>query len=207
MEITRRSRLLLRLQSLVFTILFVGVIGLLAWLSTQYVYQTDWTAGGRNTISGDTRQLLGRLDDGIQIIAFAREDELLRKQIQSQIGTYQRFKQDITLEFVNPDTSPERVREQGVTVDGELVISYQGRSENLTSLSESSITNALLRLSRQGERWIVFLSGHAESDPHGEANFDLGLFGKELERGGFNVQQVNLAAVSYTHLTLPTITE
>ena len=108
MEITRRSRLLLRLQSLVFTVLFVGVIGLLAWLSTQYVYQADWTAGGRNTISEDTRQLLGTLDEGIQVIAFAREDELLRKQIQSQIGTYQRFKPDITLEFVNPDTSPER---------------------------------------------------------------------------------------------------
>ena len=193
MEITRRSRLLLRLQSLVFTILFVGVIGLLAWLSTQYVFQVDWTSGGRNTISEDTRQLLGTLDNEIHITAFAREDELLRKQIQSQIGTYQRFKPDITLAFVNPDTSPERVREQGVTVDGELVISYQGRSENLTSLSESSITNALLRLSRQGDRWIVFLSGHAESDPHGEANFDLGLFGKELERGGFNVQQLNLA--------------
>ena len=193
MEITRRSRILLRLQSLVFTVLFVGVIGLLAWLSTQYVYQADWTVGGRNTISEDTRQLLGTLEEGIEVVAFAREDELLRKQIQSQIGTYQRFKSDITLEFVNPDTSPERVREQGVTVDGELVITYQGRSENLTSLSESSITNALLRLSRQGERWIVFLSGHAESDPHGEANFDLGLFGKELERGGFNVQQINLA--------------
>ena len=193
MEITRRSRLLLRLQSLVFTVLFVGVIGLLAWLSTQYVFQVDWTSGGRNTISEDTRQLLGTLDNEIHITAFAREDELLRKQIQSQIGTYQRFKPDITLAFVNPDTSPERVREQGVTVDGELVISYQGRSENLTSLSESSITNALLRLSRQGDRWIVFLSGHAESDPHGEANFDLGLFGKELERGGFNVQQLNLA--------------
>ena len=193
MEITRRSRILLRLQSLVFTVLFVGVIGLLAWLSTQYVSQADWTAGGRNTISEDTRQLLGTLEEGREVVAYAREDELLRKQIQSQIGTYQRFTSDITLEFVNPDTSPERVREQGVTVDGELVITYQGRSENLTSLSESSITNALLRLSRQGERWIVFLSGHAESDPHGEANFDLGLFGKELERGGFNVQQINLA--------------
>ena len=193
MEITRRSRILLRLQSLVFTVLFVGVIGLLAWLSTQYVYQADWTVGGRNTISEDTRQLLGTLDEGIEVVAFAREDELLRKQIQSQIGTYQRFKSDITLEFVNPDTSPERVREQGVTIDGELVISYQGRSENIPTLSESGITNALMRLSRQGERWIVFLSGHAESDPHGEANFDLGLFGKELERGGFNVQQINLA--------------
>ena len=193
MEITRRSRLLLRLQSLIFNALFVGIIGLLAWLSTQYIYQADWTAGGRNTISDDTRQLLDTLGDDVQIIAFAREDELLRKQIQTQIGTYQRFKPDITLEFVNPDTSPERVREQGVTVDGELVISYQGRSENISTLSESGITNALLRLSRQGERWIVFLSGHAESDPHGEANFDLGLFGKELERGGLRIQQVNLA--------------
>ena len=79
------------------------------------------------------------------------------------------------------------------TDDGELVISYQGRSENLTLLSESGITNTLLRLSRQGERWIVFLGGHGESDPHGEANFDLGLFGKELERGGFRLQQVSLA--------------
>lgn len=196
MKITRRSRLLLRLQSLVFTALFLGVIGLLAWLSTQYVYQADWTAGGRNTISDDTRQLLGTLDEGVQVTAFAREDELLRKQIQSQIGTYQRFKPDITLEFVNPDTSPEQVRELGVTVDGELIISYQGRSENISTLSESGITNALLRLSRKGERWIVFLSGHAEGDPHGEANFDLGLFGKELKRGGFNVQQLKLAEMA-----------
>jgi hypothetical protein len=193
MEITRRSRLMLRLQSLVFAVLFIGIIGLLAWLSTRYVYQADWTAGGRNTISEDTRQLLDKLEDAVHITAFAREDELLRKQIQQQVATYQRFRPDITLEFVNPDTSPERVREQGVTMDGELVISYQGRSENLTLLSESGITNTLLRLSRQGERWIVFLGGHSESDPHGEANFDLGLFGKELERGGFRIQQIKLA--------------
>ena len=193
MEITRRSRLMLRLQSLVFAVLFIGIIGLLAWLSTRYVYQADWTAGGRNTISVDTRQLLDKLENAVHITAFAREDELLRKQIQQQVATYKRFRPDITLEFVNPDTSPERVREQGVTMDGELVISYQGRSENLTLLSESGITNTLLRLSRQGERWIVFLGGHSESDPHGEANFDLGLFGKELERGGFRIQQIKLA--------------
>ena len=69
MKITRRSRLLLRLQSLVFTMLFVAVIGLLAWLSTQYVYQADWTVDGRNTISEDTRQLLGTLGPAILIRA------------------------------------------------------------------------------------------------------------------------------------------
>ncbi len=193
MEITRRSRLLLRLQSWLFTLLFTGLIGLLAWLSTQYVYQADWTAGSRNTVSEDTRQLLGDMEHAISITAFAREDDLLRRQIQDLVGSYQRFKPDITLEFVNPDTAPERVRAQGISTDGELVVSYQGRSENVQNLGEQQLTNSLLRISRQDQRWIVFLSGHGERDPHGEANFDLGAFGKELERQGIQVQTVNLA--------------
>jgi ABC-type uncharacterized transport system involved in gliding motility auxiliary subunit len=193
MEITRRSRLLLRLQSWLFALLFTGFIGLLAWLSTQYVYQADWTAGSRNTISVDTRTLLDDMKHSISITAFAREDELLRRQIQDLVGSYQRFKPDITLEFVNPDTAPERVRAQGISNDGELVVSYQGRSENVQTLGEQQLTNSLLRISRQDERWVVFLSGHGERDPHGEANFDLGGFGKELERQGIRVQTVNLA--------------
>ncbi len=193
MEITRRSRLLLRLQSWLFTLLFTGLIGLLAWLSTQYVYQADWTAGSRNTISADTRSLLEDMEYAIGITAFAREDELLRRQIQDLVGSYQRFKPDITLEFVNPDTAPERVRAQGISSDGELVVSYQGRSENVQTLGEQALTNSLLRISRQDERWIVFLSGHGERDPHGEANFDLGAFGRELERQGIRVRTVNLA--------------
>ncbi len=193
MEITKRSRLLLRLQTWVFVALFVGIIGLLGWLSTQYVYQADWTSGSRNTVTADTRELLAGLTDSVAITAFAREDELLRKQIQTLVARYQRFKPDITLEFVNPDTAPERVRVENITIDGELAVSYQGRSENIQRLSEQQLTNALLRLSRQDDRWVVFLTGHGERDPFGEANHDLGLFGKELERKGLKVQRINPA--------------
>ncbi|MFV1973401.1 MAG: GldG family protein [Thiohalobacterales bacterium] len=193
MEITKRSRLLLRLQNWIFSALFVGIIGMLGWLSTQYVYQADWTSGSRNTVTDATRQLLADLTDSVALTAFAREDAPLRKQVQTLVARYQRFKPDITLEFVNPDTAPERVRMQNVTIDGELVVSYQGRSENIQRLSEQKLTNALLRLSRQDDRWIVFLSGHGERDPFGEANHDLGLFGKELKRKGLRVQRINPA--------------
>jgi gliding motility-associatede transport system auxiliary component len=193
MQITPRSRLLLRLQTWVFVLLFTAIVGLLAWLSTLYVYQSDWTAGGRNTVSEDTRKLLAEMTEPITITAYAREDELLRKQIKYFIGKYQRFKPDITLEFVNPDTAPERVRTEGVTVDGELLVGYQGHSEHVQTLTEQKLSNALLRLTRQNTRWIVFLTGHGERDPHGEANADLGAFGKELERNGLKVQTINLA--------------
>ncbi|MDX5409037.1 MAG: GldG family protein, partial [Thauera sp.] len=180
MDVTRKTTLGLRLQRYGFTLLFLGAIGLLAWLSTQYVYQMDWTAGGRNSLAEDSVRLLGTLDEPVRITAFARENPALREQIREVIARYQRRKPDIELAFVNPDAEPERIRELGVTMDGELRIAYQGRSERVQELSEQAITNALLRVARQGERWIAFLAGHGERDPHGQANHDLGNFGAAL---------------------------
>jgi ABC-type uncharacterized transport system involved in gliding motility auxiliary subunit len=192
MKVTRRSRLLLRLQAFAFAILFIGIIGMLAWLSTQYVYQADWTTGARNTVSDDTRRLLDTMQHPISISAFVRDDDMIRDQITSLVGSYQRFKDDITLEFINPDREPARVRELGIASGGEIIIRYLDRSENIQTLSEQQLSNALLRLTRQDERWIVFLTGHGERQPAGETNHGLGIFTRELERKGLNVQTVNL---------------
>jgi ABC-type uncharacterized transport system involved in gliding motility auxiliary subunit len=166
---------------------------MLAWLSTQYVYQSDWTTGARNTVSDDTRRLLDDMEHPVSISAFVRDEDLTRDQIKDLIGSYQRFKDDITLEFINPDREPARVRELGIASGGEIVIRYLERSEKIQTLSEQQLTNALLRLSRQDERWIVFLTGHGERPPAGETNHGLGIFTRELERKGLNVQTVNLA--------------
>lgn len=193
MKITRKSRLSLRLQGTLFAVLFIAVTGMLAWLSTQYVWQADWTSGARNTVSEETRRLLGGIDGPVNITAYVGPDELLRQQIRDLVGSYQRFKPDITLEFINPDTVPEQVRELGITRGGAIVISYRGASEQVMTLAEQHITNALLRLTRQNERWIVFVSGHGERPPEGETNFGLGIFGAELQRKGLRVQTLNLA--------------
>jgi ABC-type uncharacterized transport system involved in gliding motility auxiliary subunit len=192
MKVTRRSRLLLRLQSLVFAVLFIAVIGMLGWLSTQYVYQADWTRGSRNTISAGSQQLLGEMKQPVQITAYVREDEFTRGHIKTLVGTYQRFKDDIELEFINPDLAPERVRDLGIASGGEVVIRYQGRTEKIQTLSEQQLTNALLRLTRQSERWVVFVTGHGERRSSGETNHGMGAFSQELERKGLNVQAVSL---------------
>ncbi|MBI5041055.1 MAG: Gldg family protein [Gammaproteobacteria bacterium] len=192
MDVTRKTKIGLRLQRYSFTLLFLIVIGLLAWLSTQYVHEADWTASGRNSLSTDSVRTLALFKEPVQITAFARENDALRGQIKELIARYQRRKPDIELTFVNPDAEPERVRELGVTMDGELRVAYQGRSERVQELSEQALTNALLRTQRQGERWIAFLSGHGERDPHGQANHDLGSFGSALERKGLKVQSLNL---------------
>ncbi|WP_297526877.1 GldG family protein [Thiohalobacter sp.] len=193
MDVNPRTRRTLRLQRYLTTLLLLAAVGLAAWLSNQYVIQADWTANARNSLSQESARLLARLEGSVIITAFARENETLRAQIRDLVDRYRREKPDIELHFVNPDAEPERVRELGITHDGELRVAYQGRSERVQELSEQALTNALMRVARQGERWIAFLSGHGERDPQGQANHDLGEFGRTLEGQGLKVQTLNLA--------------
>ena len=149
---------------------------MLAWVSTQYVYQADWTIGARNSVSPETQELLDTMPDAVAITAFMHDDPLLTEQLRDLIASYQRYKDNITLEIVNPDTVPERVRELGIASGGEIVIAYRDGREKVQTLAELQFSNALLRLSRQDERWIVFVSGHGERKPIGETNYGLGKF-------------------------------
>lgn len=194
MEVTRNTRLKLHLQSTVFVVLFLGVIVTLAWLSKQYHTQADWTAGSRHSLSAASVTLLGRLDGPIEITAFARDNEAVRRPIQALVERYRRAKPEVTLRFVNPDTAPEQVRDYNISVDGELVVKYRQRSENLREPTEQSLSNALQRLARSSDRRIYHLSGHGERRVDGQGNPDLGEWTRELAQKGFVSQALNLTA-------------
>jgi ABC-type uncharacterized transport system involved in gliding motility auxiliary subunit len=193
MKVTRASRRQLQLQNLIFLIGLLTVAGLLGWLSTRYNIEADWTSSGRNSLSVDSRKLLEEMEGPVHITAFARQTPELREHIRDLIARYQRHKPDVELHFVNPDAEPERVRELGITLDGELLIAYNGRSEKIQDLSEQSLTNTLLRIARPSTRKVVFLAGHGERNPLGQANHDMGQFGKLLVDKGINVETLLLA--------------
>ncbi len=195
MKLTRKSRRLSKLNSLVLFVMLITVAGLLAWLSTRYTYQADWTRTGRHTVSDASHSLLSRLDSPVTVTAYAREDNALREGIQEFIARYQRVKPDITLSYINPDLVPDKVRELGISVNGELVIQYKDRTEHVQQLTENDLTNALHRLTRKQERWLAFLEGHGERKPFGHANHDLGDWVRQLTNRGLNVQPLNLATV------------
>ena len=88
MQVTRSSRRQLQLQNLLFLAGLLVLVGLLAWLSTRYSYQADWTSSGRNTLSVDSRKLLDEMPGPIHITAFAREAQLLRDHIVDLVARY-----------------------------------------------------------------------------------------------------------------------
>lgn len=192
MQTNRKSRFQLRLASTSFVVLLLTVVGLLLWLSRDVHLQFDWTHNHRNTLSEASRSLLTNLDKPLKLTAYARETEGVRRNIAELVARYQRYKKDIVLDYVNPDTDPARVRAAGVRLDGELVVEYDGRKENLSQLTEEALTNTLARLGRGGERWVVFVSGHGERSPDRQANFDLSSWAAHLAKRGLKTRSLAL---------------
>ena len=195
MKITSKPRLQSRLNSIATLLLIVCLTILLAWLSVRYQTQMDWTQSGRHTLSHASQEVLDRMDEPVEITAYAREDAALRKAVEKIVGRYQGLKTDIHLKFINPDAVPDEVRNAGVSVNGEMLLRYQGRTEHVKTGTEEEFTNALQRLARGSEHWLAFLEGHGERDPHGTARHDLRLWTSQLALRGFKIQPLNLATV------------
>lgn len=194
MEITKKNRNQLRIQNIIFIVLFSTVIGLLAWLSNQYRFEIDWTENNRNTLSDVSIKLLQQMPEPIKITTFIPEGNLIanRQYIKELVNKYKKYKNNIALEIINPDLAPDLVRKMKVTNYGEVVVEYAGRNEHLNQLSEQTLTNILQRLHRQGERRILFVSGHGERKPTGSANFDWNNFAEKLKVKGITTSLLKL---------------
>ncbi len=195
MKITAKSRRQSRINSIVMLLLILSLTGLLAWLSVRYQTQMDWTQSGRHTLSHASQEVLVRMEGPVEITAYARENANLRQAIEKIVGRYQRLKADIKLHFINPDAVPDEVRNAGVSINGEMLLRYQGRTEHVKTSTEEEFTNALERLARGSEHWLAFIEGHGERNPFGKANHDVSIWVTQLVSRGFKIQPLNLVDV------------
>jgi ABC-type uncharacterized transport system involved in gliding motility auxiliary subunit len=173
-----------RFSGIVYVVLIALAALGVAFLSTRFGFERDWSFASGASLSPESTTLLNTLDGPVDVVSYASTQGGLRAIISNFVGRYQRAKHDVALRFVDPDADPQAMRAAGVTVDGELELHYRDRTERLKVLSEAEFSNALLRLSRTQARIVAFLEGEGERQPLGKANADLGTFVATLvERG------------------------
>ncbi len=196
MKLNRKLRLQLLIQNGIFVILLLALAAGLGWITRDIKLQWDLTQGQRNTLSAAAADVLKQLKGPINVTAYATAQDTegdVRKTVQTFLSPFQRAKPDLKVAFIDPREQPQKAREAGVRMNGELVVEYNGRSEHLTSLTEQELSNLLLRLARSSERQVMYLDGHGEAKLNGRANHDLGDFGNQLSVKGFRTAPLNLA--------------
>jgi len=187
------SRRGLWLQDVLFVILVLTLAGFAGWLGERHAQRFDWTADRAHTLAEPSLRALAEFTGPIELTAFVRPNGPYTDRVDDLVERYRRAYPELRIERINPDLAPARVRELGVAAEGELVLGYAGRRENVRQLNEQALTNALLALARDEVRHVQFLAGHGERRMHGDANHDLGRFGEELERTGMKLESYSAA--------------
>ncbi len=192
MNINSKTQQWMKIQNIIFYVLVIVVIVLVAQFSLKTNVHMDWTANSRNSLSNTTKTFLAQLDKPITIQAFVSENNEFKPSLNTLLNRYLEHNKNLIIHYVDPDFSPDLVRTLKIQQQGEMVVSFEGRQQHVFDLSEQSLTNALIAVSRQKQQWLVFIEGHGERTPLHQANFNLSTWGETLKKKGLSLQSLNL---------------
>lgn len=182
---------------LYFKVVFItALLSVLFYFIEKQNYQ--YVLDDSKDLSEKTVHLLKQLkgDKKVVFTVFSRQDSVVAKKIKKFFRSFKVENPSIKLEFVDPTLNPSDVKKYGITMQGEMVVSFQDQSQlkkiNITELSESAISNSLLRLINQSDEWIVFAESFGMKTIGDESNTGLSNLLIHLKKSGFNVARMPL---------------
>ncbi len=182
--------------------LYSAVIALILLLSAVFIIlekqNYNVVIDKKIGLSAKTRHVLNQIreEKSIKFTVFSREDSVIGNKVKQFLLPYKKVNQSLAVVFVDPTQNPSQVKANSITMQGEIVLSYQDDSQlkkiNITELSESAISNALLRLQNQSDEWIVFAERFGMKTIGDESDTGLSQLLIYLKKSGFNIARMPL---------------
>ncbi len=152
--------LLYGVNLVVLVIVVLGLVGVINYVSSRYYHRWDLTAGKQYTLSKETDKVLGRLRHRVRITAFFQEGT--GSSIRDLLSEYEYVSRKVHAEVIDPDKEPTRAKDEGITVNGTIVISSGGKTIKTQQATENGITNAIVKLLRHRVITVCYLTGNGE---------------------------------------------
>jgi hypothetical protein len=159
---TRRPPVLLAVQ----VAAVIGILACLVALATLHPWRLDLTPERRFTLSPYTREVLGRLRDGVRVTVFySSQAAVPRHEMQELLALYHEAEPRIRLRFLDLDRSPGAAKHLGASAYNTAVIEAGERRQQLDLVTEETVTAALLAVAGTPPVVTYFVVGHGERDP------------------------------------------
>jgi ABC-type uncharacterized transport system involved in gliding motility auxiliary subunit len=183
----------------VFIAAFIGILVLVNFLSDRHYERLDLTEVGEFTLSPQTVQILSNLTEPINITAFYAAGDPRQEDLQDLLTEYTYHTDRISYDVIDPDLKPSVAMQYGITSYGTIVFESAGRRQEAFGVDEQDLTSAVLKVSRETQKGVYFLTGHGERDPGSYDQYGYSGIRESLEGDNYVVNTLNLAISS----TLP----
>lgn len=171
---------------------FLGILIFINLLTHRHKYSWDLTETSFFTLSPQTRKIAANLPRKIKMTAFYATGIPQRKDFQRLADGYKEVTDQIEVEFVDPDRQPAITRQYGVTTYGTVVLESGTQVVKIKEATEENLTNALLRVTRDGKKKIYFLSGHNERSIKSQDKKGYSQAKESLEKDNYAVEELLL---------------
>ncbi len=163
-----------------------GIVVVVSALVTRHSYRWDLTENRRHSLSSQTIKILQSLKTDVTATAFYRTDQPGKRVAEDLFRQYESYSGGkFKGKGVDPDREPGLARRYGVESYGTVVLETKTKSEKVTDAEEEKLTNALVKVTREGNRVVYVVRGHGE---HELSN---------TERPGFSEAKAAMARANY----------
>lgn len=160
----RRRRTAYGLNTALAVLLLLAIVTLVEALSYTHNRRFDLTEGSRQSLSDQSVKVLRGLAQPVKAVAFTSPDRGDRAFLENLLRLYAYHSDRFTFELVDLDRNPATARRYGVSTPNTVVIESGAKEEKVLLPTEEKLTNALLKVTREGDRVVYFLQGHGEGE-------------------------------------------
>jgi ABC-type uncharacterized transport system involved in gliding motility auxiliary subunit len=185
-------RLRLGTNVVIAVIAVCGIIAIVEAISLRHSYRFDLTANKRHSLSPQSQQLLAALPQAVKATAFYQDTQAGRENAKDLLDQYAYFSQQFIYEFIDPDRNPGLAKRYNITSYGTIVLESGDKEEKVLTADEDNLTNALLKVIREGKKVVYFLEGHGEHSIENSERDGYAEAKRAIESQNYEVKAVNL---------------
>jgi ABC-type uncharacterized transport system involved in gliding motility auxiliary subunit len=172
---------------LIYTALFLGVVGVANYFVNKHDFlHFDSTEQKVFTLASQTRDILENLPNPVIIRAFYLGGAV-NPDVEDLLNRLAKASDKLSWKKIDPEKQPQLTEKLGVSEAETIHISYDIKgvtreSKVVRDITEESIINAILKVTRGGPKNVYYISGHNESDLESDTQAGF-LFLKEAIQG------------------------
>ncbi|WP_033384851.1 ABC transporter permease subunit, partial [Sporichthya polymorpha] len=163
--------------------------------------EIDLTPGDRESVSTATKEVLAKLGDvPMTLTAFSPTVSLEASQARATVRKYAAVGANIQIKIIDPDISPALARASGVIDYNDYLLTVGGKSREIDSLVETTLTAAIAELWETDPPLACFTQGHGERRINDVQPEGLTSFAARLRFMGWKTGEVFLSATGASEL-------
>ena len=175
----------LGLNNILAIVLMAGILTLINFLTIQHGGWWDFSETQHFSLAPQTLQILGHLEKDVKVTVFSHQGTEGFRTYRDLLESYMHATPRMSVTYVDPEQEPARAREYGISQMNTAVFEGGGHTVQVTSPTEAQLTSALIRMTKEHVKRLVFLEGHGERQI------------TDRERGGFSTAREKLEAQGY----------